>query len=56
MLSITYIWFMMVYASAGILYHDTIGMLCVLASCPALYLVFKIIHLYCVKLIPHDKP
>lgn len=56
MLSITNIWFMIVFVSGGILYHDAIGMLCVLTSCPALYLVFKIIHLYCVKLIPHDKP
>ena len=35
-----------VYPGAGILYYDAIGMLCAFASCPALYLVFKIIHLY----------
>lgn len=56
MLSITNIWFMIVFVSGGILYHDAIGMLCVLASCPALYLVFKIIYLYCVKLIRTINP
>ena len=50
------VWFKALLFSAETLHLGRTGMLCVLASCPALYLVFKIIHLYCVKLIPHDKP
>ena len=51
----TIVWFKALLFSAETLHLSGTGMLCVLASCPALYLVFKIIHLYCVKLIPHDK-
>ena len=52
----TIVWFKALLFSAETLHLGGAGMLCVLASYPALYLLVKAIRLYCAQLIPHDKP
>ena len=48
-------WFKALPFSVETLHLGGTGMLCVLASYPALCLLLKAIRLYCDQLIPHDK-